>query len=261
MPLDALTRLNMVIGHPTSHSQSPAMHEAIYHEFGINAVMLAVDNPTLTQYMQCIRTLSIGLTAVTLPFKTAVLDYVDSQSDDVKALKAANTLLLKNGKIHAENTDVHGIEQALIHTDLNNKHILILGAGGAARAVGFALSRKNATLYWLNRTPSHAEVLAQQWGGRLIESDQLAFIHIDIIINTTPVGMSPNIEQTPLPGYAFQAYQTVFDLIYTPEETVLLREARAQGAHCISGMVMFIAQARRQADLYRINIRTEAVLS
>jgi len=111
MPINAYTQLNLVIGNPIKHSESPRLHKIIYDKLGINAVMLAIENPNLPDLVQTIRTLGVRLTAVTLPFKTNILSYVDTQSETVTALQAANTLIFEGGKIHAENTDVVGIRK------------------------------------------------------------------------------------------------------------------------------------------------------
>lgn len=250
MNINAQTRFNAVIGNPIQHSHSPAFHQALYEAMGINAVMLAIENPSLPEYVQSIRTLSIGLTAVTLPFKTAVLDYVDSCSEAVSVLKAANTLLYKNGKIHAENTDVHGIKATLSDIALQHKRVLIVGAGGTARAAGYALHDQHASLFWTNRTLANANILAHLFGGDVIAIEDLNAHAFDIIIQTTPVGMHPDIEASPLPNYLFNAHQIVLDCIYTPQDTRLLQAARQQGARTLSGTKLFAAQARQQVALW-----------
>lgn len=250
MNINAHTRLNAVIGNPVLHSQSPRLHQALYEEMGINAIMLAFENPSLDDYISSVRTLSIGLTAVTMPFKTDILDFVDTRSDAVNTLNAANTLLYANGLIHAENTDVDGIRAALANTPLRGKNVLIIGAGGAARAAAYALQNTHAQCYVLNRTLAHAEALTQALSGTCVMQGDLNDLPIDVIINATPIGMSTTLHDTPLPGYIFKPHQTVFDLIYTPRETRLLREANEAGAHCIAGIEMFVAQARSQVQLY-----------
>jgi shikimate dehydrogenase len=250
MPINAYTQLNLVIGNPIKHSESPRLHKIVYDALGINAVMLAVENPRLPDLAQSIRALSIKLTAVTAPYKTNILAYADTQSETVTALQAANTLIYDQGKIHAENTDVHGIQKALANTDLKGKNILILGAGGSARAVAYALKEHKPTLYWVNRTEANANQLIRTWGGSLAPAELVQDLPIDIIINTTPVGMAPHSDQTPLPGYIFKPEQTVFDLVYTPRQTRLLKEAHLAGATCISGIHMFVAQAIKQIELF-----------
>ncbi|MFI4956121.1 MAG: shikimate dehydrogenase [Gammaproteobacteria bacterium] len=261
MPINANTQLNLVIGNPIKHSESPRLHKMVYDALGINAVMLAIENPHLPDLVKSIRTLSVKLTAVTLPFKTSILSFVDTQSDAVSALQAANTLIYDNGNIHAENTDVEGIRKALANTDLHKKNIVIIGAGGSARAVAYALTPYHPTLYWLNRTAENAHQLIGQWGGTIASSELMQDLPIDIIINTTPIGMNPNADQTPLPGYIFKPEQTVFDLIYTPRQTRLLKEADLAGATCISGIHMFVAQAIKQIELFSTKtMDTQALL-
>jgi shikimate dehydrogenase len=249
MPIDSQTALNVVIGHPIIQSKSPDLHQKFYTMLGINAVLLAVDNPKLDELITAIKVMNIKLTAVTLPFKTQILKHVDVISDEVKALGAANTLLLIDGKIHAHNTDVHGIVSSLQEVNYHEKNILIIGAGGAARATGYALKDAKSRLYWMNRTQDKVHDLIHAYGGQLIEADKLNDQPFDIIINTTSVGMYPLAHETPLPGYTFTPEQTVFDLIYNPKETRLLQEARMAGAQIISGETLFVQQALKQITL------------
>ncbi len=250
MQFDAKTRLNLVIGNPIGHSKSPTLHHIIYEKLNINAVMLAVENPNLPGLINSIRTLSIPLTAVTLPFKTDILKYVDEQSDAVQALQAANTLILSDNKIRAENTDIDGIAASLKNIHFSGKNVLILGAGGAARAAGYVLHTTGAHLYWLNRTHENAQRLASRWGGNVITEKMLNDLPIDIIINTTPIGMHPHTDETTLPTYIFKKNQIVFDMIYHPEKTKLLLSAEKSDATCISGKIMFIEQALKQVSLF-----------
>jgi shikimate dehydrogenase len=245
MKIDAYTQLNLVIGHPIRHSQSPALHQDLYQERKINAVTLAIENPSLAELTASIKNLRIRLTAVTLPYKTEILPYVDVQSDEVQALGAANTLILEKGKIHAYNTDIAGIRAALSGSDLQGKKILILGAGGAARAAAYCL--KDHELFYFNRNQEHARILSKEFGGRVIDEHELSALTMDLIIHCTPVGM--NADATPLPGYRFLKNQIVFDMVYTPEQTRLLREASEAGARTISGKIMLIAQAKKQMEL------------
>lgn len=249
MRIDASTQLNFVIGSPIKQSKSPDIHRKIYDMFDINAVLVAVDNPNLAHLVQSMKTLNAGLCAVTLPFKTGILEYVDILSEEVKALGAANTLINRDGKIHAFNTDVLGIQSGLSDVDVDHKNIMIIGAGGAARATAYALKNANAHLYWVNRTEEKANILIDTFGGTYVQSDKVHDLNIDIIINTTSVGMYPNNDESPLRDYTFTKNQTVFDLIYNPAETRLLREARDFGATVISGERLFVEQAIKQIEL------------
>lgn len=245
MQIDAQTALNFVIGNPISHSQSPALHQALYEKAGINAVMLAIENPDLSALVKSIRSLKVRLTAVTLPYKQEILQYVDWQSDEVKALGAANTLILEAGKLMAYNTDVTGIKKAFEGIDTKGKNILIIGAGGAACAAAYCFSE--SVLFYLNRDHNKARELASLFSGEMIQTESLNNQPFDIIINATSVGLLS--DETPLPGYLFHSDQIVFDMVYTPENTRLIREAHQLGARTLSGKIMFQAQALKQIEL------------
>lgn len=245
------TTLNAIIGYPLTHTQSPVLHNTIYNALNINSLLMAFPHPDLSRLIDAIKTLNIGLTAVTMPHKEAVIPYLDHCSETVTALQAANTIIQKNGELWGYNTDVDGIEYALRQTNLTQKNVLVIGAGGAARAMGYVLQKHQANIYWLNRTPSKAQALINAFGGQAIDQRDLDNLPIDIIINTTPLGMYPEIHHSPLPNKFLRHHQTVFDMIYNPLETQLLNEAKAAGAKTISGMDMFIAQGIKQISLWQ----------
>lgn len=250
MVLDQKTQLNMVIGYPLAQTQSPRLHQLIYQELNYNAVLLAVANDDLSVLMTVIRTLSVGLVAVTMPFKAAVLSQLDYLDDEAKALGAVNTILYREEKLLGYNTDIAGIAYALRHETLAHKKVLVIGAGGAARAVGYYLQQNKAQLFWVNRSEEKALALKNQFGGQVIPWPDKNHCAVDIIINTTSLGMFPETVVTPLPGYTFQAHQVVFDLVYNPIETALLKQAQAHGAKTIMGLDMFVWQGIRQVELW-----------
>lgn len=243
------TRLNMVIGHPLGHSKSPVLHNAVYQHLGIDAVLLAQPHLDINSLIHVIKTLNVALTAVTLPYKEKVISYLDKCSHEVNALQAANTIIQRDGKLHGYNTDIDGIAFALRHTVMQDKQVLIIGAGGAARAMGYFLKENNINPFWLNRTKARAMILAKKFGGEVIDRDNLNSINIDVIINATPVGLYPHTEASPLPDYNFYEHQTVFDMIYNPIMTHLLKEAAKGRANIISGLDMFIGQGLKQIEL------------
>lgn len=251
MNINQKTRLNMVIGNPLDHTQSPLLHTTIYETLGLPAVLLAFPHADLAALIMAIKTLSVELTTVTMPYKEQVLQYVDVQSAEVQALKAVNTLIQRDGKLYGYNTDVNGIEYALSNIELTEKNVLIIGAGGAAGALGYVLKKNQANLFWLNRTVDKAQVLASEFGGAVITAKDLAELTADIIINTTPIGMYPDVKQSPLTAYEFTRKQTVFDMVYNPVDTLLLKQAKSAGATVISGVEMFIGQALRQIELWQ----------
>ena len=221
------TRLNMVIGYPHEHSQSPELHDAVYQLLGINAVLLAQPHLQLKSLIQAIKTLSIELTAVTSPYKEKVIKYLDQCSSEVNVLQAANTLIQRDEKLYGYNTDIDGIAFALRDIAVRGKRVVVIGAGGAARAMGYFLKKNRAKLFWMNRTKKKAIALAKEFGGDVICHDELNAIDIDIIINTTPIGMYPNVDVSPLPDYTFSADQVVFDMVYNPMITQLLNKQKA----------------------------------
>jgi len=243
------TQLNMVIGHPLEHSQSSVLHDAVYQFLGINAVLLAQPHLQLRLLIQAIKTLEVELTAVTLPYKEKALKYVDQCSHEVKALRAVNTLIQRHGKLYGYNTDIDGIAFALRHITVRDKQALVIGAGGAARAMGYFLKRNQAKLLWINRTKEKALTLAKEFGGQVIDQSELNTMNIDIIINATPIGLYPHVNQFPLSDYVFSSHQIVFDTIYNPIETHLLKKAKRHKAKTISGLDMFIGQGLKQIEL------------
>lgn len=244
------TQFNRVIGYPLDHTQSPLLHNTVYHLLNCNTVMLAHATKCLSSTMQALKTLSTGLIAVTMPFKEDILLYLDHMSEAVKELKAANTVICRNGKLYGFNTDIDGIAYALRHVCLSNKNVLIIGAGGASHAAAYYLKKNAANLLWLNRTPSHALSSIKIFGGSLVDINHIKSLPIDVIINTTPLGMFPHINNSPLPHYPFRSDQIIFDMVYNPIDTLLLKNAKSHGATCISGLDMFIGQGLKQIELW-----------
>lgn len=244
------TELNMVIGYPLEHSLSPILHNTVYQLLNLNSVMLAQPSQNLATTIEALKTLSIGYIAVTMPFKKDILAYLDVCSKEVENLNAVNTVVFKSGKLYGHNTDIDGIRYALRNTNISNKNILIIGAGGAAYAAAYYLKQNNANIHCWNRTHKHALQLTNMFGGKAINKNQLNDLHLDVIINTTPLGMFPSIAETSLPDYEFHSNQTVFDMVYNPIYTSMLIKAKAQNAICISGLDMFIGQGIKQIELW-----------
>ncbi len=244
------TQLNIVIGHPLLHTKSPILHDLIYKRLGIKAVMLPFSNTNIESLISAIKTMSISLTAVTMPFKESVMSLLDSI--DSKALKigAVNTIINRNGKLIGYNTDLFGIEYALGNTTLRNKNVLLVGAGGVAATVAYIVKNAGGRLVYVNRTLGRVKKLQKKFGGRISKMNLLLAEDIDIVINTTPVGMYPYTKDSPVPGKLIGKHQTVFDIVYNPIETKLIKLAQAKRAKTISGMDMFIAQGVRQIELW-----------
>ncbi len=248
-------QINLVIGYPLTHTQSPRLHNTVYESLQLNATLKALPYPTIEPLLEMIKSLPVALTAVTMPFKTQVMPYLNECSETVKTLKAVNTIIHKNGQLYGHNTDVDGIRFALRNIKIAQQKVLIIGAGGAARAAGYVMQQFEAKLFWVNRTLEKAYALAEQWGGEVIQPShdlnaQLEALSADIIIQTTPTGMHPNIQETPLAHYPFQPHQVVFDMVYNPIHTLFIQQAKEKGAHVISGIEMFIGQGLKQIELW-----------
>jgi shikimate dehydrogenase len=249
--INSKTQLNMVIGNPLTHTQSPLLHNMVYSMLNCNAVLLAHATDNLSLTMQALKTLRTGLIAVTIPFKSDILRFLDNISSEVEILKVANTVICRNEKLFGYNTDIDGIAYALRDVTLDHKTVLILGAGGASQPLAFFLKKNNANILWLNRTKDKVIPLIDQWGGQCVDHETIQSEDIHLIVNTTPLGMFPEIHHSPLPHYSFRSDQTVFDMVYNPLETTLLKKARNAGATCISGIDMFIVQGLRQIELWQ----------
>ena len=248
MKIGTQTRLTAVVGSPIKHSLSPLLHNAIYAREGIDAAMLAIENDSVKGVVAAIRALSIGLTAITIPHKQNVLPLLDKVGPAAQKIGAVNTIINKNGLLTGFNTDFVGIAKSLEKVALRGKNVLIIGAGGAARPVAFHLSRVGAKIYCYNRSRENAKALCKDFGGSVVTN--LKAIPFDVIINTTPIVMSPNVNVSPIPAEILRHGSTVFDVIYNPLETKLLKDAKRAGARTISGLMMFVAQGLEQERLW-----------
>lgn len=238
------------MGDPVSHSLSPLLHNAIYADQGVDAVMLAFGNPSIEKLIAAMRALPIHLAAVTMPHKQTImplLDLIDSVAQDIGAV---NTVVNREGKLTGYNTDVVGIAEALRGVALKGSNALLIGAGGAARTVAYLLQREGANMFVANRDRAQAEELIRSFGGVFMEAGELGKTPFDVIVNATPVGMKPNVDTTPFREEYMQKGSAVFDLVYSPLETKLLASAKRRGARAISGLTMFLAQGLEQEHLW-----------
>ncbi len=248
--LNSQTKLNAVTGFPLAHTWSPQIHELIYKTMNVNAVLLAFQQENIGEMIGIMRTLPIHLLAVTLPHKQEVMKHIDIIDDAAKKIGAVNTVVSLNGKLYGYNTDVVGIEHALEGVPLASKNVLVLGAGGAARPLCWFLQKQGANILCHNRTEQKAKELMKEFGGKSVSEKDLHEARIDVIVNATPVGMEPHADESPFPKNLFHKDQAVFDFIYNPLETQLLKDAKAVGAKTVSGVVMLIAQALAQVELW-----------
>ena len=257
------TQLCAVIGNPVGHSLSPAIHNAAFQEKNLDFVYLAFQVEDLKSALEGMRALSNfrGM-SVTIPHKIEAMKYVDEIAEVDRSIGSINTIIKKDGRLIGLGTDGLGALKALVDAGvaLDGKSVLMLGAGGAARAIAFTLARdaKLGKLTILDINEALLEGLAADLRAGTearIESEALtpeaterAMAHADVIINCTPIGMHPREGVSLVPVELFRSGQVVFDVVYTPLETKLLADARSRGLVTVSGVEMFINQAVLQFE-------------
>jgi len=252
------TRLCGVIGDPVEHTMSPVMHNAAFREAGIDYlyVPFRVKKAELGQAIEGMRALNIKGLNVTIPHKVDVIQFLDELDPLAEKIGAVNTIVNDDGVLTGYNTDATGFLQALLERGIEpeGKNMVILGAGGASRAISFILADRGAHLVILNRLLEldWAEELAKrisQIFSKEVEALELnrenltgALDRADILVNATSVGMSPDVDQTPVDSDLLRPGLLVFDIVYNPIKTRLLREAEIAGAKTTSGIDMLIWQ-------------------
>ncbi len=249
--VDVATRVYAVVGDPIAHSLSPAIMNAAFRRENVNAVYLALHAKTLKDLLTCVREIPIHGISVTMPYKEAILPHLDNTDAHTTKIGACNTVVrAQDGKLYGFNTDAAGIVRPLERrlNTLEGARILVIGAGGAARAAVFGLKERGSEVYILNRTPAPAKKLAHQAHARMIKRADLKKLAFDVIINATPVGMG-NGRESPLQEQEINA-RYVFDMIYDPPETRFLKLARERGSQIIPGIEMFVHQAARQFEIW-----------
>jgi 3-dehydroquinate dehydratase/shikimate dehydrogenase len=249
--VDAATRVYGVAGDPVAHSLSPAIMNAAFRRENVNAVYLALHAKTLKDLLTCVREIPIHGLSITMPYKEAILAHLDNTDSHTTKIGACNTVVrAQDGKLYGFNTDTSGVVRPLERrlSTLQDAKILVLGAGGAARAAVFGLKERGAEVFILNRSTAPAQKLARRAHARSIKRADLKKLAFDVIINATPVGMGISRE-TPLQEKEINA-RYVFDMIYDPAETRLLKLAKERGAQIIPGIEMFVHQAARQFEIW-----------
>ena len=248
--VDAATKVYAVAGDPIGHSLSPAIMNAAMRRENVNGVYVALHAKALKDLMACVREIPIHGLSITMPYKEAILKYLDNTDTHTTKIGACNTVVrAQDGKLYGFNTDTAGVVRPLEQRlPLAQAKVLVLGAGGGARAAVFGLKERGAEVYILNRTAGPAQKLARQARARTIKRKDLKKLAFDVIINATPIGMDGSSE-SPLHESEIRA-RYVFDMVYDPQETTLLKLAKARGAETIPGMEMFVHQAARQFEIW-----------
>jgi len=255
-----------IIGDPIEHTMSPAMHNAAFKALGLNFVYIPfkVKSVELRKAVEGIRGLNLRGVNVTIPHKVAVMPLLDRIDPLAERIGAVNTIVNDGGILTGYNTDAAGFLQTLHDRNVatDGKKVVLLGAGGAARALGHVLTMEKAKLTILNRKQelSWAEDLAARLSRNYKtevkaleltpENLKKAMTAADLLVNATSLGMSPEIEATPVPAELLSANLTVFDIVYNPLPTRLLREAKTAGAQTIDGLEMLVRQGAASFEIW-----------
>ncbi len=258
--VNADTQVFAVIGDPVGHSLSPLIHNAAFEALGLNCVYvpIRIPRPDLPDCLREFQQIPIEGYSVTIPLKESAATSTKEKDADSERTKAANTLIRRGDDFAAYNTDCQAAIDALRvfvasyeeSPHLNGKTVLLLGAGGVARAIAFGLHREGALVIVANRTAQRGQKLAEEVGCRVADWAARHTINCDMLVNGTSVGMHPNVDESPVHHSMLRENMLVFDTVYTPETTLLVKEARARGCHVLTGVEMFVRQAALQFQLF-----------
>ncbi|WAA10349.1 shikimate dehydrogenase [Fervidibacillus albus] len=254
-------KLYGVIGDPVDHSLSPAIHRQFFFDTKIDGVYekFFIPKGELEKGIRLLKMKKIKGFNVTIPHKRAIIPLLDEVDETARQIGAVNTVVEKNGKLIGYNTDEFGFMRALksVVNDLAGKKIAIIGAGGAARAVYFSLKKEDVLkIDVANRTVENGVRLIRDGNGEDLSDaltlDQLQerIANYEIIVQTTPIGMYPNVLEQPIRLDLLKEGTVVFDLIYRPLETVFLTSAKKNGAICVNGVDMLLYQAAQSFFLW-----------
>jgi 3-dehydroquinate dehydratase/shikimate dehydrogenase len=256
------TKIYGLLGDPVAHSLSPLIHNTAFRSLGINSVYVPFQVPrgNLEAFLEEFDQLPVHGYSVTIPHKEAAADLAGQKDAAVITTRAANTLIRGDDGFTAYNTDYEAARDSfLAHLPrnpdgepgtVNARTALVLGAGGIARSMAHALQREGALLSITNRTPERTHRLAEEVGCRVVDWAGRHSHPCEILVNCTSVGMHPNVDDTPIHPGALKPGLIVMDCVYTPEQTLLVKEARGRGCHVITGVDMFVRQAALQFQLF-----------
>jgi shikimate dehydrogenase len=249
--IDGRTRVYGILGRPVAHSLSPAMHNAAFAHLGLKAVYVPFEVADLPQAVAGLRGLRIAGVSVTIPFKEEILPLLDEVVGPAARMGAVNTVVNQDGRLVGHNTDWLGAVTALKeHIVLEDRRVLILGAGGAARAIVYGLRAEGARVSLTDVEWPKAERLARELGAEALTPKEAEDCPAEILINATPVGMEPRTGEIPFPPEALGRFRLVMDIVYRPLQTRLLTEATARGCEVVDGLRMLIHQGAAQFSLW-----------
>ena len=260
--IDPTTAVYTIIGNPVGHSLSPLVHNRSFTEQKINAVYVPfpLEDFNVGELMHRAPVFGIQGASVTIPHKVAVIKYLTKMDPAVEKIGACNTVVFRQSERIGYNTDymaaMSGIEQALGGQPadevsvLEGKTALVLGAGGAGRALAYGLARRGARVTVTDSDADRSVELARHIGGEYATWDMRESIQPDILVNCTPIGMYPNVNETPYSKSLIRTSMLVFDAVYNPEHTLLVKAAQEKGCKVVTGVEMFVGQACLQFKLF-----------
>ncbi len=256
--LSGKTKIVTLIGNPVEHSMSPKMHTAAFKEINKDIIYIAtkVENSQIKEAIHGLKALNFKGANVTVPHKVEAMKYVDEIEPIAQKIGAINTIINDNGSLKATNTDALGFIRSLKDTgiDIANTNAVMIGAGGVARAISFSLLQENIKELLLTDLQDDVALSLQSNLQKYYSKEKITYFEsnneelkkaidkANLVINCTPVGMSPNIDRSPVPEEFLRAELTIFDAIYNPLDTLLIKQAKNIGAKTISGMKMFLYQ-------------------
>jgi 3-dehydroquinate dehydratase/shikimate dehydrogenase len=260
--INAETQVYGVIGDPVAQSFSPLLHNKLFELNGVNAVYLPFRVPRgeLVAALNAFEAVPVNGYSVTIPHKEGAAVLAAERDERTTETGAANTLVRQPNGFHAWNTDYHGAFDCFRGNEpvgedgrprpLNTCHVLILGAGGAARTLAHALRKAGADVSVSSRTVDRAEKLGREVHGKWFDWEARHNVNCDVLVNCTPIGMHPNVDESPVHKGFLKPGMLVFDTVYNPESTLLVKDARARGCVVVTGVEMFIRQAALQFQLF-----------
>ena len=251
------TRTFGIIGNPVHHSLSPEMHNAAFRALNLNCIYVPLPTTNIREAVAGVRSLGFRGISVTIPYKQDVMPLVDHIDSVAEQIGAVNTLLIKKEPnredpvLYGSNTDWVGANRALSEQlELQGSRILLVGAGGAARALGFGFRQAGAEVVVTNRTAEKGKQLADHLGGHFVDLIDLGQIQGDALVDATSVGMIPDSAEIPVNPGVFRNFSVVMDVVYAPVETRLLREAAEAGCAVVDGLSMLLYQGVAQFELW-----------
>lgn len=255
MNIDGKTLIYGIIGNPVSHSLSPLMHNAAFTHLGENRVYLPFPVANLESGIEGLKGLNIQGVSVTIPHKEAVIAYLDWVDPIAERIGAVNTIICERENeqilLKGYNTDWLGAVLPLKkNMELQGAKIVLLGAGGSARAIGFGLLEAGAKIVICSRTPSRGQKLAEDLGCEWCALDKVSTLQGEGLVNATSVGMAPQQDQCPVPTNILAGFEVVMDIVYAPLKTMLLNAAEEKGCRIINGLEMLLYQGIAQFEMW-----------